>query len=256
MAFLEGTLDEIYTYLGPRTSDIVAQIARPFRKVNGHRISCGVENEDGSKCKQYTGLHAAHLKGKERKILIQEILNDSAIKIGEDVYRIELELFEVEFRKKHDKFLDVVKFMCPKHHKQYDLRNGIDHTQESQIMDREEIEEMFEINELIEEENLSFEDIKSLLNNKEFILYAFEEIKGKDNFEEIILTLTDVEKCKKLFKLNFPVLIAISDINDELYRRYYSNEFLTAQNGVKYKITNHWFKTQRELFENWIISIR
>ena len=32
MAFLEGTLDEIYTYLGPRTSDIVTQLARKYRK--------------------------------------------------------------------------------------------------------------------------------------------------------------------------------------------------------------------------------
>ncbi|WP_313375255.1 hypothetical protein [Chishuiella sp.] len=126
MANIEGTLEEIYTYLGPRTSDIVTQLARKHRKnKRGNRISCGELNEDGDKCKKYTGLHAAHLKGRERKIIIQEILEEFAEKKTDSIFKMNLENFEVEFRKKHENFENTIQFMCPKHHKQYDLNNKV-----------------------------------------------------------------------------------------------------------------------------------
>lgn len=126
MATIEGTLEEIYTYIGPRTSDIVTQLARKHRKNKyGNRISCGELNEDRGKCKKYTGLHAAHIKGRERKIIIQEILEEFAEKITDSIFKINLEVLEVEFCKKHEDFENTVQFLCPKHHKQYDLNNKV-----------------------------------------------------------------------------------------------------------------------------------
>ncbi|MFV0174920.1 hypothetical protein OBK14_11495 [Empedobacter falsenii] len=248
MAFIQGTLEEVYTFLGPRTSDIVTQLARPHRKKNGIRKSCGELNNDGSICKQYTGLHAAHLKGRERKILIQEILEEFGEKITNITYKIDLNLFEEEFKKKHENFHDVIKFMCPKHHKNYDLNNGIDSSKEDPIIDFEEIEEIIEISELIENED----PLDTLLKNKDFVLSAFEKIKLMNNQDEIILTITDPEKCKQLFNLDFAILIEINKITEDLHRRYYSKDIFIDHYGNEYKITNHWFKLQIEAFENWL----
>lgn len=249
MAFIEGTLDEIYKFLGPRTSDIVTQLARPHRKNKyGNRISCGEKNNDSSICKQYTGLHAAHQKGRERKILIQEILEDFGEKISDTTYKIDLNLFEEEFKNKHENFHKVIKFMCPKHHKNYDLKNGIDHSKEDPIVDIEEIEEIIEISELIENED----SLDNLLKNKDFVLSAFEKIKLKKNLDGIILNFTDPEKCKQLFNLDFPMLIEINKITEDLHKRYYSKDIFIDHYGNEYKITNHWFKPQREAFENWL----
>lgn len=247
MAYIEGTLEDIYTYLGPRTSDIVTQLARPYRKEKGIRKSCGELNNDGTKCKQYTGLHAAHLKGRERKVLIREILDEFGKKTTEKTYKIELKKFEEEFKKKHENFHDVIKFMCPSHHKNYDLLNGIFNSEEEPIVDIEEFEDIIEISKIIEDYN----SLNYLLNNKEFILKALDSLKFKRNLNEIILILTDSKECKQLFKLNYPLLISTKNIEQDLYRRYYSYEIFTDHNGNEYKITNHWFKPQREAFEYW-----
>lgn len=244
MAYLEGTLDEIYKYLGPRTSDIVTQLAKPHRKnANGNRRSCAKDN-----CKQYTGLHAAHLKGRERKVLIKEILDHFGFSNSDGTYKIDLKIFEEEFKKKHDSFFEVIMFMCPKHHKQYDLKNDIEDLDEKPILDIEEIEEILEITQLLEENN----SVDILLSNKDFIINKLVSIQNANNLEDIIPILADSKKCKELFNLDFPILISENLISEDLYRRYYSKESFKDKKGDIYKITNHWFKEQRDLFNNWL----
>lgn len=254
MAYFEGNLKEIYKYLGPRTSDIVTQLARPFRKTEkGHRISCVGKNDDGTTCKKYTGLHAAHLKGKERIKMIQEILNEYGEKLSHDNYRINLETFETEFRNKHSDFNNVINFMCPMHHKQYDYRNSIiDEFDNAPIFAKEELIEKLEAEEINNESNTEDIDIKDYIKNKDFILEALEYLKSKQNFDELVAMLTDSEECNRLFKSNFPILILDKEVTENLYRRYYSNEYFLE----KYKITNHWFKTQRISFEKWLKELK
>lgn len=161
MAYFEGTLDEIYTFLGPRTSDIVTQLARSHRKNKyGNRISCGEELEDGKKCKKYKGLHAAHKKGRERKILIQEILEEFGVKNTDSTYRIDLNLFEEEFKNKHENFHKVIKFMCPKHHKNYDSKDN-----SILLITDEELDELIEFTDTLDQENLSINIVKDLLKS-------------------------------------------------------------------------------------------
>lgn len=244
MAYLEGTLDEIYKYLGPRTSDIVTQLARPHRKNEyGNRKSC---IEPG--CKQYTGLHAAHLKGRERRVLIQEILNEFGDLKVDKTYRINLETFEEQFRKKHDDFSNVIQFMCPKHHKKYDLKNGIADLDEKPILDLDEIEDVIKITQLLEDNN----SLDNLLSNKDYIVNKLEILQNIKNLDEIIQTLTNPHKCKELFNIDFPILISEKLISEDQVRRYYSKEYFKDKKGNIYKITNHWFKEQRDLFNNWI----
>jgi hypothetical protein len=121
MAEFEGKLDDFYTFLGPRTSNIVTNIASTYRKGK----SCTQKKEDGKACGKWRYLDAAHLKGRERKKLIEEILEEHAEKLETDKYKIELTKFEEAFRKKHTDFDKVIEFMCRKHHKVYDTKNKI-----------------------------------------------------------------------------------------------------------------------------------
>ena len=121
MATFEGTVEEFYAFIGPRTSDLVTKIARPYRKGK----SCRELKEDNKPCGKWRYLDAAHLKGMERKILIQEILEDEGEKLDNSRYKIDLGAFEKAFEKKHDPFNDTIKFMCRKHHIAYDRTENI-----------------------------------------------------------------------------------------------------------------------------------
>lgn len=121
MAVFTGTAKEFYEFIGPRTSDLVTKIARPHRK----KKSCREIKEDNKPCGKWRYLDAAHLKGRERIILIQEILDDKGKKVDNVTYEINLQEFEKAFVQKHDSFFDVVNFMCRQHHKSYDTKNKI-----------------------------------------------------------------------------------------------------------------------------------
>lgn len=121
MATFEGTLDEFYSIIGPRTSDLVTKIARPYRKGK----SCRELKEDNKPCGKWRYLDAAHLKGRGRKILIHEILEENGKKLGNGKYQIDLNAFEKSFEEKHKSFEDTIRFMCRKHHVTYDRNNKI-----------------------------------------------------------------------------------------------------------------------------------
>lgn len=159
MAFFEGTPDEFYKFIGPRTSDIVTKLARPKRK---EQKSCGRKNEDGQPCRNHARLDAAHLKGNTRREIIERILKDFG-KHGskKGTYEIDLDVFEEKFERAHDDFFKVINFMCRKHHKAYDMKNKIENDED----DYKEIEE-----EKIENDIINFgsdtKEVKSFLIEK------------------------------------------------------------------------------------------
>lgn len=124
MAVFKGTLDEFYTFIGPRTSDLVTKYARPYRQGKECK-EIKVENGIEKLCKKRTRLDAAHLKGRERKILIQEILDEKGHTEDGLIFKIDLKVFEKAFEEKHESFHEVIRFMCRKHHKRYDIDNKI-----------------------------------------------------------------------------------------------------------------------------------
>lgn len=166
MAFFEGTLEDFYKYLGPRTSDIVTRLARPNRKV---QKTCRQPKDDGTTCGKWKGLDAAHLKGRERKILIEEILEEFALKLkkndNKQYYKIAIKDFEEEFEKKHKDFFNVIEFMCRKHHKAYDAKNKVLNNEDDYV----EVEQRIAYN------DIAYNDIDSkkvktiLINNIDYL---------------------------------------------------------------------------------------
>ena len=156
MANFEGSIDDFYKYLGPRTSNIVTKLARPKRK---EQKSCKQLKDDGKPCGKWKGLDAAHLKGRERKILIEEILKERAVKLkssdNKQFYRIAIKDFEEEFEKKHKKFFNVIEFMCRKHHKNYDTKNKILNNEDDYV----------EVEQYLECSNIESKNVKAILIN-------------------------------------------------------------------------------------------
>lgn len=141
MAYFQGTKEEFYKFLGPRTSDIVTEISRPKRK---HQKSCKDEDIDdnGKKkvCGKWKSLDAAHLKDRTRKILITEILEEFAEKnTKQSTYKISLDKFEEEFRNKHEDFFKVIQFRCRKHHRAYDNKYKVEDLQDEIVIPTDEI---------------------------------------------------------------------------------------------------------------------
>ncbi|BEV03424.1 hypothetical protein [Chryseobacterium gambrini] len=138
-AYFQGSKEEFYKFLGPRTSDIVTEISRPYRKI---QKSCKDEDKDenGKKkvCGKWKSLDAAHLKDRTRKILIREILEEFGTENSKGIYKISIDKFEEEFRNKHKDFFKVIQFRCRKHHRAYDKKYKVEDIEDDIALETEE----------------------------------------------------------------------------------------------------------------------
>lgn len=109
MAFFTGTMEDFEKYIGPRMRNIVqTSIGKKFKLKIGKCEECGsLEN-----------LELAHIKGKDRKTLIQlaykEFVNDNKIN------NLNLNNFETNFRDLHFPLNETFKILCKTHHNEYD----------------------------------------------------------------------------------------------------------------------------------------
>lgn len=109
MASFEGTAQEFHHYIGPRIRNAVNLLTRKERlKRNGVCEFCG---------KKAT-LESAHVQGKERRKIIEEVLKEYAAEGGVSVP--DLAKLESEILLAHHPLSDVFKFICKDCHKIYD----------------------------------------------------------------------------------------------------------------------------------------
>ncbi|WP_312752122.1 hypothetical protein [Epilithonimonas hominis] len=209
MATFEGTFEEFYKFLGPRTSDLVTKYARSKRK---EQKSCN--QFDGEKrCGKYTRLDAAHLCGRERSVLIKEILDEFATKKEGGVYEMGLADFEIKFGDKHNDFFNVIEFMCRKHHKAYDAKNKKENNCTPDINDYEETPDNY-----LEIPNLEEIDIKKLRK----------DLVEKINYENLNINNCSISRiCFKgksgFWNVNIPVEKSDSDYYLLCYNQFNHN---------------------------------
>ncbi len=152
MATFEGTSDEFLNFIGPLARNIVCELSRKHKK----KTTCRHEG-----CNKRKPLDAAHIKGKERVLIIAEILKSYQKDDEEDMFVVDLNKFESEYIDAHTPIEDIILPMCRKHHKEYDRKENI--LSEYPIVltdfDSEEEEDTY-----TEEELIAFEksDIKLL----------------------------------------------------------------------------------------------
>lgn len=89
MASFIGTIDEFIKYVNPRAKNVVNSITRNYKKEKGECEHCSSKTEV---------LEAAHVTGRERPKIIEEILD--GFRNGE-IITVDLEVFENLFLEAH-----------------------------------------------------------------------------------------------------------------------------------------------------------
>lgn len=112
MAKFEGNLKDFNDFIGPITRNVVSNLSRK------HKLNTTCRH-DG--CNKRKPLEAAHIKGKERQVIIGEILE--SFQVDEDWFLVDLHKFKTEFIIAHTPIEDIILPMCKQHHLEYDRVN-------------------------------------------------------------------------------------------------------------------------------------
>lgn len=110
MPQFEGTVAEFTKFIGAYCRIKVMHIARKYKKETGKCQEC----ESTSK-----QLEAAHIKGKERPLIISNILSQF---IEKDIIKIDLNEFEERFVETHYPIESCIKILCTTCHRNYDKK--------------------------------------------------------------------------------------------------------------------------------------
>lgn len=102
-------------------------------------------------------------------------------------------------------------------------------------------------------------DVSKAVDFSEFPIGEFVQNKLNYLFENNLIPIDEIEKLKdkeyskKIFNLNFPLLINKNEngLDEKGYSRYWKNNIYAN----KYRVCSQWFKNQRIFFERWYRSI-
>ncbi|MGV8814569.1 MAG: hypothetical protein ACOH2D_10730 [Gelidibacter sp.] len=253
MATFEGSLKEFNDFVGPVARNIVCNLSRKHKQ----KTTCRHEG-----CNKRKPLEAAHIKGKERPVIIGEILK--SFQKDDDLFLVDLNIFKAEFIKAHTPIEDVILPMCKEHHMEYDKKEQIDSEYpiildefETEDGDRSYTEEELTILEKKDFELLNKTIQKSLLNtvkdevsgkygiNKSQIAFSrISESNGlwnfdinKQKFEKDFAFIFYNQITKKfnvgLIKGNTLVVNNFSEKNDDVIR-FFVNEDLKDRSGFDF----------------------
>ena len=127
MAQFEGTIKEFTKFIGGYSRNKVQYITRKHRKIH--------KRCEGEGCiSRTTKLEAAHIKGKERPVIISDILLNF---IENEIVKIDLQEFEDLFIEAHNPIENAIKMLCKECHIKYDHNNKIS---QGLVRDEEDID--------------------------------------------------------------------------------------------------------------------
>jgi ssDNA-binding Zn-finger/Zn-ribbon topoisomerase 1 len=107
MAKFEGTIKEFTRYIGPYTRIKVSQIASKYKKELGKCEECGTS----------ASLDAAHVRGKERPLLIANILSEF---LEDEIIKVDINEFVPRFIEAHLPIESSIRILCKECHREYD----------------------------------------------------------------------------------------------------------------------------------------
>ncbi len=112
MASFIGTFDEFIKYINPRVKNVVNSISRAHKQTIGRCEHCDIHN---------AVLEAAHVTGRERPVIIGEVLQDY---MNGETITVDLDVFEHRFKQAHDPISDCILVLCRPCHTKYDSKVG------------------------------------------------------------------------------------------------------------------------------------
>lgn len=110
--FYEGNLKDFIGYVGPKCRNVIQSFTKSKRTATAYCECCGAKKT----------LQAAHVNGKERNDIIEDILEKS-YKVSADHYRVDLDEFIEKFKDAHTPLEDAFYFLCASCHNEYDSKN-------------------------------------------------------------------------------------------------------------------------------------
>ncbi len=232
MASFIGSVDEFMKYINPRAKNVVNSISRRYKNEIGLCQHCRTNTET---------LEAAHITGRERPVIIEEILNDFT---NGEVVTIDLEVFENKFLDAHNPINECILVLCRSCHAKYDS-NTQENTAEELRTEETEVE------------------ADQIITNSEITEYFRQNIQNINNEEIENLQLKDY--CIVTFGINFPVLkkIPMNSTIEEIreyakingYNRWSTQRPIIKENK-KYLVVTQWIDRHRQPFLNWKNNIK
>ncbi len=104
-----GTSIEFKRYIGPRLRNLVQNLTRSHKASVGACESCGAGD----------ALESAHVKGRDRNQIIEQLLAASA---PDSIVKVDLESFEAAFRSEHEPLEKSILVLCQSCHARYDSK--------------------------------------------------------------------------------------------------------------------------------------
>jgi 5-methylcytosine-specific restriction endonuclease McrA len=231
MASFVGTKEEFKRYIGPMLRNLVQQLTRKYKSEVGKCEHCG----------SVESLEAAHVHGKDRNALIDNILDDYTY---ENIITIDLSQFEQHFRKGHRLIDETILILCRKCHSKYDSQSPIDSPRKKQK--------------------------EQLLNNKSSKgkrLFSNREIQSRISASAKHLPSNELDKLcdpisKEIFNISYELFLKVpKNMNEDSKRKAVKDskginrwtwKFEFEKGGFIYAITTQWFEKSDILVKNWL----
>lgn len=233
MASFIGTFDEFIKYINPRAKNVVNSITRNYKSEKGKCEHCGSTANT---------LEAAHVTGRERPKIIEEILDE--FRNGE-IITVDLEVFENLFLQAHDPINEIILVLCRTCHNEYDSK------QQETIISSD-----------FDEITAETVDKDQLMSNSQ-ITDAIRELVPRLDDQQVD-NLLDLNYCNKTFKISYPVLKEIPLYsNQEEIRKLaqvsghnrWSTQRPIIRNKSCYIVTTQWTDRHRVQFKNWYSQV-
>lgn len=236
MATFIGSNQEFKRYIGPLLRNLVQQLSRKYKTDIGCCQKCGA----------IRGLEAAHIHGRERSVIIDEIIGDHA---NENTISIDLVEFEQYFKDKHEGINEVIIVLCKKCHTDYDAPATLSNVASD-----------LRVESNVEKEATAVTFNKRLFSNKEIQQRISDVAKGMPSSD--LKALCEKVNSKETFNIDFPLFIkvpiAISSENkknavkDEHDRNRWTWKYEFEKEGFLYGVTTQWYPRHDQKVQAWL----
>jgi hypothetical protein len=231
MASFIGTFDEFIKYINPRIKNVVNSISRAYKQTIGQCEHCGIND---------AVLEAAHVTGRERPVIIGEVLQDY---MNGQTITVDLDVFEHRFKRAHEPISDCILVLCRPCHTKYDSK----------------VDELVQTNNSLA--NFVTESVADELlpiTNSEITDFLRRIVPILPCAE--IENLLSSEYCNQKFNVHFPVLKEVPvGSNVEVIRNYarvngynrWSTRFPIQVEGRLFLVLTQWYEANRVPFLLW-----
>ena len=231
MAQFKGTIQEYHDHIGPRLRNKINYLVRKDRdELNGICQDCGQERE----------LQSAHVHGRGRRMIIEEVLTRYQ---NDGIVEGDLLVIENAILVAHEPIETTFKFLCQACHSAYD--RGMVQRPERQIRER------------AVRVQVNNNRAPGVIRIGQHVRTTFDYLILHDKINELMVrNLLDEHSSHETFELNYPFLrrqeAGMYDVNG--YGRYYANT--VRVNGHEYYLCSQWLERHRNAFDNWVTDVK